>query len=145
MRWARQRDMIVQTLLLASSLRAVTAQRLVRKLSEHCRRAEPADAALAQLLGVDVGTTIYEPAGCEQCGQSGFKGRIGVFEAVRVDEAIRRLINEGGDEIAIARHAFARTDNLAAAARRLVLDGLTTPEEAVRVARVDVAEMVGDG
>jgi general secretion pathway protein E len=141
----RMRDMKVEPFLLASTLRAVIAQRLVRKLCEHCRRAEPADAALAALLGVEAGTTVYEPAGCEQCAQTGFKGRIGVFEAVRVDEATRRLINEGGDESAISRHAFTRNDNLAAAARRLVLDGLTTPEEAVRVSRVEVAEMVGGG
>ena len=51
------------------------------------------------------------------CSQTGFKGRIGVFEAVRIDETIRRMINDGGDEAAIARHAFANSPNLAAAAR----------------------------
>ena len=85
------------------------------------------------------------PVGCEQCAQTGFKGRIGVFEAVRVDETIRRLINEGGDETALSRHAFAKSPNLAAAARQLVRDGLTTPEEAVRVSRNDMAEMPDNG
>ncbi|MBN8807722.1 MAG: Flp pilus assembly complex ATPase component TadA [Sphingomonas sp.] len=141
----RMRDMKVEPFLLASTLRAVIAQRLVRKLCEHCRRPVAADEALATLLGIEIGSLVYEPRGCEQCAQTGFKGRIGVFEAVRVDETIRRLINEGGDEVAIARHAFARSDNLASAARRLVRDGLTTPEEAVRVSRVEVADLVGDG
>ena len=55
--------------------------------------------------------------------------------AVRVDDTIRKLINEGGDEVAISRHAFARTPSLATAARTLVTEGQTTPEEAVRITR----------
>jgi general secretion pathway protein E len=86
-------------------------------------------------LGVEPGTIVYEPGGCEACGNSGFKGRIGVFEAIRIDDTIRRLINDGGDEVAIARHAYANEPNLSAAARQLVCEGLTTPEEAVRISR----------
>ena len=71
----------------------------------------------------------------DACGGSGFKGRIGVFEAIRIDDTIRRLINDGGDEEAIARHAYGREPNLGAAARQLVIEGLTTPEEAVRISR----------
>ena len=58
-----------------------------------------------------------------------------MYEAVRVDATVRRLINDGGDEDAIARHAFANNDTLASAARRLVESGVTTAEEAVRVSR----------
>jgi general secretion pathway protein E len=58
-----------------------------------------------------------------------------LFEAVRIDDTIRRLINDNADEAAIARHAFARAPNLAAAARALVAAGETTPEEAVRITR----------
>ena len=60
---------------------------------------------------------------------------MGVFEAVRIDPAIRKMINEGADEAAIARHAFRVAPNLSAAARALVLKGETTPEEAIRVSR----------
>jgi general secretion pathway protein E len=141
----RMRDMKVEPFLLASTLRAVIAQRLVRRLCEHCRRVEPASEWAAALLGIEAGVATYEPVGCEHCAQTGFKGRIGVFEAVRVDETIRRLINEGGDETAISRHAFANSPNLAAAARQLVREGLTTPEEAVRVSRNDMAEVPDDG
>jgi general secretion pathway protein E len=87
------------------------------------------------LLGFEPGAVVYEPRGCEQCGQTGFKGRIGVFEAVRVDAAVRRLINANADEAEIAREAFAGAPNLGAAARALVLAGETTPEEAIRVSR----------
>ncbi|WP_293989369.1 ATPase, T2SS/T4P/T4SS family [Sphingomonas sp.] len=141
----RMRDMKVEPFLLASTLRAVIAQRLVRRLCEVCRKAEPATESMAALLGIKAGETVYEPAGCDQCSQTGFKGRIGVFEAVRIDETIRRLINDGADETAIAKHAFTKSSDLAAAARQLVRDGLTTPEEAVRVSRADMAELPDDG
>jgi general secretion pathway protein E len=137
----RMRDMKVEPFLLASTLRAVIAQRLVRKLCEHCRRPVQASGSVSALLGFDAGAVVYEPVGCEQCQGSGFKGRIGVFEAIRVDETIRRLINDGGDEAIIARHAFLHAQNLGSAARQLVREGLTTPEEAVRVSRRDMADI----
>ncbi|HEX7657355.1 MAG TPA: ATPase, T2SS/T4P/T4SS family, partial [Sphingomonas sp.] len=136
----RMRDMKVEPFLLASTLRAVIAQRLVRRLCPACRRPTHATGSVAALLGVEEGTVVYEPAGCPECSGTGFKGRIGVFEAIRIDDTIRRLINDGGDETTIARHAFAHADTLSIAARRLVRDGLTTPEEAVRVSRAEMAD-----
>ena len=133
----RLRDMKVEPFLLASSLRAVVAQRLVRRLCPACREEVPAESGLAALLGFGPGTSVFRATGCAECGQSGFKGRTGVFEAVRIDSAVRRMINEGADEAAIARHAFAGASNLAAAVRALVLSGETTPEEAIRVSRID--------
>ncbi len=131
----RMRDMKVEAFLLASSIRAVIAQRLVRRLCESCRESTDADSGTAALLGFEPGVTIYRPRGCGQCGQSGFKGRLGVFEAVRVDSTVRQLINADADEAEIARHAFRAAPNLAAAARALVLAGKTTPEEAIRITR----------
>jgi general secretion pathway protein E len=80
---------------------------------------------------------VYEAVGCDACAGTGFKGRIGVFEAIRIDDTIRRLINDGGDEAIIARHAFVNSPNLGSSARALVREGLTTPEEAVRISRRD--------
>ena len=57
-----------------------------------------------------------------------------------MDDEIRRLINAGADEAAIAAHAFRRNDTLTEAARRLVRDGVTSPEEAVRVSRHETAD-----
>lgn len=131
----RLRDMRVEPFLIASTLRMVIAQRLVRRLCPACRTPVAADGSMASLLGLAPGTTVYAAHGCDQCGQSGYKGRIGLFEAVRVDDSIRRLINAGGDEAAIAAHAFRDTASLNAAARQLVVDGITTAEEAVRVVR----------
>ena len=131
----RMRDLKVEPFLLASTLRAVIAQRLVRKLCPECRRPEPTGTMVAGLLGLDPATKIYAAAGCPACDNSGFKGRIGVFEAIRIDNVIRNLINDDGGEDAIARHAFADAPDLTAAARMLVVEGLTTAEEAVRITR----------
>jgi general secretion pathway protein E len=131
----RLRDMGIEPFLLASTLRAVIAQRLVRRLCAACREAVQATGSVSELLGFEEGATIYESRGCAECSGTGYKGRIGVFEAVRVDDTIRRLINAGGDEAALSAHAFRTAPTLSAAARALVRDGVTTAEEAVRISR----------
>jgi general secretion pathway protein E len=136
----RLRDMKVEPFLIASTVRAVLAQRLVRRLCAECSRPVEAAGSLAGLLGVKAGTIVHEPRGCASCGQSGYKGRIGLFEAARVDDEIRRLINAGADESAIAAYAFRSSDTLTAAVRALVAAGVTSPEEAVRVSRHEAAD-----
>ncbi|MGW8280943.1 GspE/PulE family protein [Sphingomonas aurantiaca] len=138
----RMRDMKVESFLLASTLRAVIAQRLVRRLCPTCRKAVPASDTVAPLLGIAPDAVVYVAQGCEDCNQTGYKGRIGVFEAVRIDDTIRRLINTDGHESEIVAHAFAKSPNLAQSARDLVLAGQTTAEEAVRVSRRDTTEIV---
>jgi general secretion pathway protein E len=139
----RLRDMGVEPFLLASTVRAVVAQRLVRRLCVHCRCPEPADAAAARLAGLRPGQTIFRAVGCPACAQTGYQGRIGVYEAVRVDDRLRRLIGEEADEHAIAAAAFPGGGTLQAEARRYVAEGVTTVEEALRVARQETADHVG--
>jgi general secretion pathway protein E len=131
----RMRDMKIEPFLLASTLRAVVAQRLVRRLCPDCRKPVAASAAVSALLGFEADAIVYESVGCDACSHTGFKGRVGVYEAIRIDDTIRRLINDGGDEVDIARHAYAHAPNLSTAARSLVREGMTTPEEAVRISR----------
>ena len=140
----RMRDMKVEPFLLASTLRGVIAQRLVRRLCPSCRQAVRAEGTVAMLLGFTPGDTVYQAVGCDQCGPTGFKGRIGVYEGVRVDDTIRRLINEGSDEVAITTHAFRDSSTLADSARLLVAQGMTTAEEAVRVSRRDATDTMAD-
>lgn len=129
------RALRVEPFQLASSVRAVLAQRLVRRLCRSCRQPVQAQGSVSALLGFDPGAIVYAPGGCEACGGSGFAGETGVFEAIHADAALRRLINDGGDEAIIARHAFLNSRNLGSAARTLVREGVTTPDEAVRVSR----------
>lgn len=131
----RLRDMKVEPFLLASTMRAVLAQRLVRRLCPDCRHPVQSDSGEAALLGFDKGTAVFAAKGCDACNNTGYKGRIGVFEAVRVDDDLRRLIINGGDESVITRHAFLRQPNLAGAARALVKAGEITPAEAIRISR----------
>src|SRR3546814_14924660 len=81
------------------------------------------------MLGLDIGTVIWRPKGCETCGGTGFKGRIGVFEAIKVDETVRRYIYAGGDESMIVKQAFLKSPTLASAARSMVAKGLPRSEE----------------
>lgn len=133
----RLRDMGIEPFLLASTLRVVIAQRLVRQLCGACRRAGDADAAIASLLGIAEDTPIYAAAGCQTCGGTGYAGRIGLFEVVRIDERLRRLISAGASEQELADQAFREGVTLADAARSAVAAGLTTAEEALRVIRKD--------
>ena len=130
----RMRDMKVEPFLLASTLRAVIAQRLVRRLCPHCRRPVQATGSVAALLGIAAGRDrVRSASAAPQCAQTGFKGRIGVFEAIRVDDTIRRLINDGGDEdtIAAPRLRCSSPTLAVGSAPALVREGVTTPEEAV--------------
>jgi general secretion pathway protein E len=136
----RLRDMGIEPFLLASTLRLIVAQRLVRRLCEACRRPEPADPASARAIGVAPGHVIHRAGGCPACNHTGYVGRIGVYEAIRVDERVRRLIVESADEGAIAAVAFERGPALPDQARAYVAEGLTTLEEAIRVTRQETAD-----
>jgi general secretion pathway protein E len=136
----RMRDMKIEPFLLASTLRAVIAQRLVRRLCPACSEAAPAPAWVSEYMGFADGTMIREARGCDACGGSGYRGRVGVFEAIRIDDTVRRLINAGGDEAEIAAHGFTHQDNLTSAARALVRDGVTSAEEAMRIMRREGAD-----
>ncbi|MBV9372187.1 MAG: Flp pilus assembly complex ATPase component TadA [Alphaproteobacteria bacterium] len=133
---ARLREMRIEPFGLAYALSVVVAQRLVRRLCADCR--EPIQAGRnAALLGLDPGSVVYRPRGCATCRESGYDGRVGVFEVVRIDEGLRRQIYFGGDDAVIASQAFRSAPNLASSARKRVLQGVTTIAEAVRIARTD--------
>jgi general secretion pathway protein E len=136
----RLRDMGVEPFLLASTLRLVVAQRLVRRLCSHCRRSEPADAPTARLSGLPLGQTVWRPQGCEHCNQTGYVGRVGLYELIRIDDRVRRLIAADAGEDAIAAIAFETGGVLADQARTMVLDGVTSVEEAIRVTRQQTAD-----
>lgn len=127
----RLRDMGVEPFLLASTLRLIIAQRLVRRLCEHCRAPEPADAAAAALAGIAPGQVHYRPVGCGHCGHTGYQGRLGIYEAIRVDDRLRRLIGQSASEQEITAAGLEAT--LGEEARRYILEGLTTVEEALRI------------
>ncbi|HRO87370.1 MAG TPA: type II secretion system ATPase GspE [Chiayiivirga sp.] len=140
----RLRDMGIEPFLLASSLRLVLAQRLLRRLCTACREPMPADAAAAALLGDEAsGATLYRATGCAQCSHTGYAGRLGIHEALEIDERMRQLIGANADEDALAAVAFAGGHRLGDAARAAVLRGDTTLEEAMRVTRQELQDHGG--
>ncbi len=133
----RLRDMGVEPFLLAATLRAVLAQRLVRRLCPQCRAPAPVAPHLAAALGLAIGTMVSDTPGCAACGDSGYQGRVGVFEALWADDGLRRLIHDDAGEDALLAHAFATSPRLADAARALVLAGTVGAAEAARILRQD--------
>ena len=129
-------DMGVEPYLVASSLEAVLAQRLVRVLCPHCK--EPDNSATAAdlkaRLGIPAATTIYKSVGCRECRNTGFFGRHAIFEWMDSNEEIRQLIlkSASSDQIRdAARRAGMKT--LAEDGWRLVAAGVTTVQEVMSV------------
>lgn len=133
---ARLLDMEVEPFLLSSSLISVVGQRLVRKLCTHCRRKVTAEDFVKDFFraeGLDI-HEYFEPVGCERCMQTGFSGRIGVFEMLNVDDGIRRLINERADASAVANEAAGKGYRpLIYHGLELVSAGITSPGEIIAV------------
>lgn len=124
----RLTDMGIEPFLLSSSLLGVLAQRLVRCLCPQCKREETQPD----------GTTRWVPVGCAHCNQSGFKGRTGIHELFVIDDEIRRIIHDGGNEHAMreaARRRGMRT--MREDGQRWVTAGVSTSEEILRVTRDD--------
>jgi general secretion pathway protein E len=133
----RLADMGVETYLLASSLLGVLAQRLVRCLCPACRTASaptPGEAAVLAELGLPAGLPLYRAVGCPDCGDSGYRGRTGIYELVLVDEELRRLIHDHAGESAL-RQACSRVGvrSLRGDGARWLADGTTSLAELLRV------------
>ncbi|MFN7055242.1 GspE/PulE family protein [Hyphomonas sp.] len=133
----RLRDMGVESFLLASTLRAILAQRLLRQLCPHCKEAYTPTPALLERLGLapDSAPLLYQAKGCPSCNHTGYDGRLGVYELLVVDGGIRRMIHEGATEEEIERVAFARYDMLFQNGLRHVLSGESSAEELLYVCR----------
>ncbi len=135
----RLEDMGVEPFLLASSLLGVVAQRLVRLLCEHCKEAYSPDEAECLQLGVShsPSTAIYHAKGCKYCNFSGYRGRLGIYEVVYVDEKIRRMIHSGEGEQTITDYVRESSRGIRDDGMEKVLSGLTTLEEVLRVTQND--------
>jgi len=130
----RLHDMGVEPFLLSSSLIGVIAQRLVRVLCNACKEPHAPDQAERQLLGLNnEAATIYCAVGCDQCSQSGYSGRIGIFEVVAVDEAMRKLIHNQASEAELTQRARTHSQSIRADGCQRVLAGTTSIEEVLRV------------
>jgi len=138
---ARLVDMGIEPFLVASSLVGILAQRLVRKLCSECREPHEPTAEELRRLGLDSlppTSTVYRPKGCEHCYHTGYKGRVGIFELLPLDETLRTIILKNSDAMSIKRAAMAqgfqpmRIDGI-----RKILQGITTMEEVLAATAED--------
>lgn len=128
----RLRDMGIEPFLLSSSLVGVLAQRLVRRLCEHCKTPYTADAAEAEILGVP-SAQIYQPEGCEHCQHTGYSGRMGLYELILVDDTVRKLIHTDASEAEMEAYLRTQSASLNQNGYQAVLEGKTSLQEVLRV------------
>ena len=128
-------DMGVEPYLIADSLVGIIAQRLVRRLCE-CKKPRLATAEEKEELAVDPSEDIvlYEPCGCKMCDNTGYKGRIGIYEIMTITPKIKSMIARGKSADEIKEQAIEEgMSTLKASAAKYVLDGTTSMSEMVKV------------
>jgi type II secretory ATPase GspE/PulE/Tfp pilus assembly ATPase PilB-like protein len=134
----------VEPFLVASSLLASMAQRLVRRLCKVCKEPfVPSDIELAQ-LGVtrehldSMGGHLFRPRGCDMCNQTGYKGRAGIYELLHVSNPIRQLVMNRTDAGTIKKLAMDEgMVSLREYGANVVLNGVTSIEEILRLTQVE--------
>jgi general secretion pathway protein E len=112
---------------------------LVRRLCPNCKTPHAATEQEKQILGLDSDqeAVIYRAVGCQNCNQTGYKGRTGIHELLVVDENIRELIHTGAGEQAVEKAIREHTPSIREDGIAKVLAGKTTLEEILRVTRED--------
>lgn len=130
----RLRDMGVEPFLLSSSLTGVLAQRLVRMLCDDCKQPHELDPQeQAQLQVPEPPKVVWQASGCESCAGTGYRGRTGAFELVRVDETLRAFIHDNAAEAQLETYARTLGPAVVTDAGRLVARGITSMAEMRRV------------
>jgi type II secretory ATPase GspE/PulE/Tfp pilus assembly ATPase PilB-like protein len=139
---ARLADIGIKRFLIASAVRAILAQRLVRKLCPICKATTELSDKELRALNLDAGrmadATIYGPVGCEKCRRKGYRGRMGIFEIFQIDDEVRHLVNANLSSSQLRKRAremgmrTMREDGI-----RKVLAGITTAQEVIQVTMSD--------
>ncbi len=132
----RLADMGIEPYLISDAVVGVIAQRLVRKLCPHCKRAREATAAEKRFLSRSEAEslTLYEPVGCPQCDNAGYRGRIGVYEIMEMSPKLKSIISRNGGSEEIKEQALQEgMHTLRMSAAEYVLDGITSYHEMMKV------------
>ena len=135
----RLTEMGVEPFLVSSSLAAVMAQRLARRLCVKCRHADHATPAEMKILGVpyqdgDPLPVVYRPAGCSECSNTGYRGRVAIQQVMGVDDTIESMIAKGANSLELEAAATKNgMTSLRSDGWRKVLLGITSVEEVLRV------------
>jgi len=128
----------IDTYLISSSVIAVMAQRLVRKTCLNCAVQDMLTGDEAELLGIDLMqfSELMRGVGCDHCANTGYRGRVGLYELLLISDDVRHVIGGGGDANQIRNKAIkGGMRTLRQDALSKLYQGATTPEEVVRVTR----------
>ncbi|MBW3539074.1 MAG: GspE/PulE family protein [Planctomycetes bacterium] len=138
--YTRLVDMGVEPYLVASTVEGVLAQRLIRKLCKHCKEHYTPEAKdIPPDFPQDFGGKLWRPVGCRECRDSGYSGRVGIFELIRNDADLRRLCVENASAGVIRDHCLRHgMTTLRQDGWNKVLAGITSVEEILRVTKGDV-------
>jgi type IV-A pilus assembly ATPase PilB len=141
---ARLVDIGVQPFLVSSAVRAIVAQRLIRKICSNCKQPYEMTESELDSLGVDFSqlaeASVSHGVGCDTCKHGGYKGRAGIFEIFKVDDEVRHMINKKANTVELRKRAremgmrTLREDGI-----RKVLSGMTTAEEVISASMGDEA------
>lgn len=132
---SRLADMGIESYLIADSVVGIIAQRLVRRLCPYCKKEHILTDEEMKVMEIPIGQTVkaYEPCGCEQCDNAGYKGRIGIYEIMTVTPRLKTLISKGAtaDELKVQAQQDGM-HTLRESAVKLVIDGVTSYHEMLR-------------
>lgn len=128
-------DIGCEPFLIGSTMNAVIAQRLVRRLCNQCKQLGPASAEEMDLLGMqpDAAFELYQPKGCALCQGTGYRGRLGLFETLWFDDELGKLVSRGAGEEELEQQAGGRLRPMWQDGVDKVLAGVTTLEEVMKV------------
>ena len=132
---SRLEDMGVESYLLADSVKGIIAQRLVRRLCPACKREHLLTEEEKAFMNIPAfrPVKIYEPCGCEKCANTGYKGRIGIYEIMTITPKLKSLISKGVDIEDINKAACDEgMHTLRQSAEKLVLEGVTSFQEMLK-------------
>jgi type IV pilus assembly protein PilB len=130
-------EMGIEPFLISTSVIGVVAQRLVRRICPVCKKTHQADTTVTRYLGLPDNIELYRGAGCESCGSTGYRGRIGVYEVLSINDKIRRHVAEGSDTQVIREEAQSSgMKSLRDYCVFLLQEGLTTVDEVLRTVAI---------
>ncbi|MDB4244514.1 ATPase, T2SS/T4P/T4SS family [Gammaproteobacteria bacterium] len=129
----RLRDMGIESFLLASSLRTIISQRLVRRLCKKCKYEEVASSQAVNLFNLDQGIGIWNSKGCNECSNTGYQGRIAIAECIQLDKKLKEMIHNRESENVISEYVFKDNQSIDEASRDLLISGITSCDELIRV------------
>ncbi len=129
----RLRDMGIESFLLASSLRTIISQRLVRRLCLKCKVGEEASNEAVNLFNLDKSQNVFSSKGCSKCSNSGYQGRIAIAECIQVDKELKEMIHNNASENSISDYVFKDNQSIDQASTDLIKSGVTSCEELMRI------------